>query len=86
MRALAIAMIISQIACAAQAADRAALIAAIHDACVGDKDRLCGDVENGAVGRCFKEHWSEVSPTCRAVIKSAREAVRREVSLPAKSI
>ena len=87
MRVHAVAMIIALTTCTAQAADRAALIAAIHNACSADKERLCNDVEPGLVGRCFKERWTEVSPVCQSVIKLAREAVRaRPVYLPPKMI
>ena len=73
-----IATMVMMICGTAHAADRAALIAAIHAACSADKDRLCAAVEPGGVGRCFREHWSEVSPNCRDVITHARAAIRSE--------
>jgi hypothetical protein len=75
-----IATIVLLIAGSAQAADRAALIAAINAACSGDKDRLCADVPVEGTARCFREHWSEISPECKDVINQARAAIREQMA------
>ena len=85
-RVSAMAMAVMLIACTAHAADRAALIAAIHAACSADRDRLCADVPPDGTGRCFKDHWAELSPACREVITSARAALRQQMARRATAI
>ena len=48
----------------------------VHQACVDDVHKFCGDVTpgKGRVARCLKEHASQLSPECK---KESEEAKKR---------
>jgi hypothetical protein len=50
-------------------------MAKVREACRPDVERLCKDVKpgGGRIRECLKAHASELSDTCKAAIKDARE-------------
>ncbi len=52
-----------------------AQMAKVREACRPDVERLCKDVKpgGGRIRECLKAHQSELSDTCTAAIKDARE-------------
>lgn len=55
-------------------------------ACGADRQRLCGDVSpgGGRIVRCLIGNLESLTPTCKASLLQAREALRRSGVLPAQ--
>ena len=47
----------------------------VREACRPDVERLCKDVKpgGGRIRECLKAHQAELSDTCKAAVKDARE-------------
>ena len=50
-------------------------MAKVREACRADVERLCKGVKpgGGRIRECLKAHQSELSDTCKAAVKDARE-------------
>ena len=64
------ALTLGALAIPAHAQDRKAL----RDACVGDAQKLCANVQRGQgrIVQCLKSHEAELSPACRDGLAKAR--------------
>ena len=63
---------------AAQPSPAAQASPAVRQACAADGNRLCVGVprEPDQMGRCIRQHWSELSAPCKSAILARRAALK----------